>query len=469
VSRRRLVLLAALSGAALLSACELAPPDKPTPVIAPVAFKEAEGWSLAAPADDAPRGAWWRIYGSAELDGLEARLDAGNQSLKAAAARYDQARALSREAASGLYPTLDAGARTTNTQVSRAVANPLSHGRFQDNLASLDLNYEIDVWGRVRDLARAGKDRAEASAADLAAIALSLRADLASDYFLLRGYDARIAVLDETVGSYGKALELTRSRFEAGYAAEPDVSAAEASLELARTQAAEARLNRARLEHAIAILTGAPPAGFALPPLVLTVAPPPVAEVLPGALLQRRPDIAAAQRRVFAANADIGVARAAFFPQFSLSGALGSESASAGRLLTAPAAAWAVGPSGALNLLDGGKRRALNAQARAAQAEAAANYRQTVLDAYGQVEDSLSALSLLGREDQTQQAAVKAASTARSQAERRYAAGYAAYYDVVTAQNIELSARLQGAEIQARRLAASVALIRSLGGGWTEG
>jgi NodT family efflux transporter outer membrane factor (OMF) lipoprotein len=194
-----------------------------------------------------------------------------------------------------------------------------------------------------------------------------------------------------------------------------------------------------------------------------------VAEVLPGTLLQRRPDIAAAERRVFAANADIGVARAAYFPQFSLGGILGSESASAAKLLTAPAAVWAIGPSAVLSLFDGGRRRAQTAQARAAQAEAAANYRQTVLDAYGQVEDSLSALGLLAQEDRTQQAAVKAASTARSQAERRYAAGYAAYYDVVTAQNIELAARLQASEIQARRMAASVALIKSLGGGWTAG
>jgi len=467
VSPRQPLLALALLGAVALSACEMAPPDKPTLVLTPAAFKEAEGWSRAAPADAAPRGAWWTIYGSVELNGLEDRLAADNQDLKAATARYDQARALARQAAAGLYPTLDAGAHATNNQLSKDVANPLAHTRYQDDRAEIDLGYEIDVWGRVRDLARAGKDRAQASAADLASVALSLQAELASDYFVLRGYDAEIAVLDETVRSYGKALELTQSRFTAGYAAEPDVSAAEASLELARTQAAEARLNRAKLEHAIAILTGAPPAVFSLPPLVLASAPPPVAEVLPGALLQRRPDIAAAERRVFAANADIGVARAAYFPQFSLSGVLGSESASAGRLLTAPAAAWAIGPSGVLNLFDGGQRRALNAKAEAVQAEAAANYRQAVLDAYGQVEDSLSALSLLAQEDQTQQAAVMAASTARSQAERRYTSGYAAYYDVVTAQDIELSARLQAAEIQDRRMAASVTLIKSLGGGWT--
>jgi multidrug efflux system outer membrane protein len=464
---RRLTALALL-GATILSGCEMAPPDKPTVVATPVAFKEAEGWSRAAPAAEAPRGAWWTVFGSAELDRLEDRLGADNQSLKAAAARYDQARALARQASANLYPTLDAGARSTNNQLSRDVADPLPRTRFQDNRVELDLNYEIDVWGRVRDLARAGKDRAQASADDLAAMALSLQAELASDYFLLRGYDAQAAVLDETVKAYAKALDLTQSRFKAGYAAEPDVSAAEASLELARTGAAEARLNRGKLEHAIAILTGAPPAGFALATEPLAAAPPAVAEVLPGALLQRRPDVAAAQRRVAATNAEIGAARAAYYPDFSLAAVLGSEATSPGRLFTAPASAWAVGPSGVLNLFDGGKRRALNAQAEAAFNEQAAAYRQTVLGAYGEVEDSLTSLAFLAQETTTQAAAVKAASTARAQAERRYASGYAAYYDVITAQNIELSARLQETQIQARRMVASVALVRSLGGGWTD-
>jgi NodT family efflux transporter outer membrane factor (OMF) lipoprotein len=328
----------------------------------------------------------------------------------------------------------------------------------------LDLNYEIDVWGRVRDLARAGQQNAEASASDLASVALSLQGELASDYLLLRGYDDQIVVLDETIKAYGKALEMTRSRFAAGYTAEPDVSAAEAALELARTQAAEARLDRARLEHAIAILTGTPPATFSLVPAISATTLPVVPSVLPGALLQRRPDIASAQRRVFAANAEIGAARAAFFPQFTLSGVLGSQSATTEHLLTAPAAVWAIGPLGVLNLFDGGRRRALTDHAQAVQAEAAAHYRQTVLVAYGEVEDSLAALNFLAREGQSQQAAVKAASTARGHAERRYAAGYAAYYDVITAQNIELSARLQAVRIQTRRLTASVALIKSIGG-----
>jgi NodT family efflux transporter outer membrane factor (OMF) lipoprotein len=451
----------------LLTGCEMAPHYAAPAVAKPLAYKEDPAWTAAQPADAAPRGAWWRVFASPELDALEAKVTSANQDLKAATARFDEARALARQAQAALYPTVDAVGTGGVHRLSQDVANPLPNRRFDDYALSLDLNYEIDVWGRVRDLARAGRARAQASAADLATVDLSLHAELAIDYFTLRGLDAQQAVLEQTVAAYAKALDLTQSRFKGGYAAEADVASAQASLELARTQSAETRLNRARLEHAIAVLVGEPASSFALPPVTLAMAPPAVAPALPGALLQRRPDIAAAERRVAAANADIGAAKAAFFPQFTLAGVLGTEATAAGRLFASPAETWSLGPTGALNLFDGGRRRALDAQARAAYEEAAAAYRQTVIGAYGQVEDNLAALRLLADEDRSQGAAVEASARARAQAERRYNGGYAAYYEVITAQNIELSARLQQAQIQARRMAADVSLIKALGGGWT--
>jgi NodT family efflux transporter outer membrane factor (OMF) lipoprotein len=453
--------------AAALAGCELAPPYASPPVMAtPPAFKENADWSFAKPADDAPRGAWWRVFGSVELDGLENKVTLANQDLKAAAARFDEARALARQAQAPFYPTVDAAGTGANHRLSQDVANPLPHTRYDDYALQLDLNYELDVWGRVRDQVRAGRQRAQASAADLATVDLSSHAELAIDYFTLRGSDAQQAILDQTVAAYAKALALTQARFDGGYAAESDVAAAKTLLELAKTEASDTRLGRAELEHAIAILTGESPSSFALAASPLDATPPPVAPVLPGALLQRRPDIAAAERRVAAANADIGVARAAYYPDFTLAGVLGTEATSAGRLFSNPASTWALGPSGVLNLFDGGRRRAVTAQARAAYNEAAATYRQTVLNAYGQVEDNLAALRLLAEEDQSQAAAVQAAARARAQAERRYSSGYAAYYDVITAQTTELSARLQQARIQTRRMTADVALIKALGGGW---
>jgi multidrug efflux system outer membrane protein len=451
---------------AALAGCELAPPYRAPLTATPPAFKENADWSTAKPADDAPRGAWWSVFGAPELDALEARVTASNQDLKAATARFDEARALSRQAQAAFYPTVDAVGTGATHRLSQDVANPLPHTRYDDYGVQLDLNYELDVWGRVRDLARASRQRAEASAADLATVELSLHAELAVDYFSLRGLDAQQAILDRTVAAYAKALELTQARFNGGYAAEPDVSSATALLELAKTQAADTRLGRAKVEHAIAILTGEPASTFSLPAQPLDATPPPVAATLPGALLQRRPDIAAAERRVAAANAEIGAARAAYYPDFTIGALLGTESAPASRLFSNPATTWALGPSGALNLFDGGRRRAQTAQARAAYDEAAATYRQTVLGAYGEVEDNLAALRLLADEDRTQAAAVQAAARATSQAERRYNSGYSAYYEVVTAQNIELSARLQQAQIQIRRMNADVSLIKALGGGW---
>ena len=449
-----------------LAACNLAP-DYHVPETAPApAFKEGSDWVTAQPGDQTPRGAWWTVFGEPRLDELEAKVTLDNQTLKAAIARFDQARADARVAQADYYPTLDASASASRNGLSRRVANPLPHDSFNSYSTGLDLSYEVDVWGRVRNQAEGGKARADASAGDLASVELALHAELAADYFILRGYDTEQDIIDRTVEDYRKSVELTQARFGVGYAAKPDLAAAEAQYQGARTQAAEIRLKRASLEHAIAILTGEIPANFALPARPLEGAPPALAPVLPGELLQRRPDIAAAERRVAAANQDIGLAKTAYYPSFNLNALFGVQAALPNHLFTAPAEAWGFGPQSLLNLFDGGKRDALTDKARGAYDEAAANYRQTVLTAYGEVEDQLAARRRLEEEAQTQAAAVAAAAEATFHAEKLYGGGLAAYYDVIVAQNVELAARLSDADIQTRRMTSSVLLIKALGGGW---
>jgi outer membrane protein, multidrug efflux system len=456
-----------LFAAALPAACDLAPPYEAPTIGTPAAYKEqSDDWAVATPKDDALRSNWWQAFHDPALDALEDKVSVANQDLKIAVAQFDEARADAKTAQADYYPTLDAGGSASRDHLSRQVANPLPKGTGNNFSLGLDLSYEIDVWGRVRNQAKSGADRAEASAGDLAAVALSLHAELATDYFILRGYDAEQDVLDRTVQDYRKALDLTLSRFKIGYAAKPDVSAAEAQFEGAETQATETQLKRANLEHAIAILTGEAPAGFTLPVRKLDATSPAIDRVLPTALLERRPDIAAAERRIAAANADIGVARAAYYPTFNINTLFGVEAAAPHRLFTAPAEAWSFGPSALVNLFDGGKRDALNDKARAAYDEAVAQYRQTVLDAFGEVEDNLAALRLLAQAAETQQAAVVAATDSTHHASNLYSGGLQTYYDVILAQNIELTARLSDVDIRTRRMTASVLLIKALGGGW---
>ena len=463
-------LLSGAAAAALLvtlAACDLAPDYHRPEIASPPAFKESDGWVAAAPGDQTPRGDWWAVFGEPELNALEQRVTVDNQSLKAALARFDQARADARVAQADYYPTLDANASATRNGVSRRVANPLPHNSFNTYSTGLDLSYEVDVWGRVRNQAEGSKARADASAGDLASVELALHAELAADYFILRGYDSEQDILDRTVEDYRKSLELTQARFGVGYAAKPDLAAAEAQYQGARTQAAEIRLKRASLEHAIAVLAGEVPANFSLPAHPLEGAPPAVAQILPAELLQRRPDIAAAERRAAAANYDIGVARAAYYPSFNLNALFGVEAALPNKLFSAPAETWGFGPQAVVNLFDGGKRDALTDKARAGYDEAVADYRQTVLNAYGEVEDQLAAYKRLTEEAGTQQAAVDAAAEATGHAEKLYGGGLAAYYDVILAQNIELAARLSDADIRTRRMTSGVLLIKALGGGWT--
>jgi outer membrane protein, multidrug efflux system len=465
MTRGILLGVVALSAVAV-GGCNLAPRYERPAVDTPPAYKEYTGWTVSNPQDSIPVGSWWRMFGDHDLDGLEDRVEVSNQNLQAALARFDAAKAQARLAQAGYFPSVDATTSVAPSGLSREVANPLPNRTYTGYALGLDLQYEIDVWNRVRNQVKADQDRALAAAGDLAALNLSLHAELATDYFILRADDAQQAILDRTVRDYAKALELTRARFSVGYAAESEVAAADAQYQLAQSQAADISLQRSQLEHAVAILVGEPPARFTLAVVPLSAVPPAIVPSLPGTLLERRPDVSAAERRVAAANAEIGVARAAYYPDFNLNVLGGLEAAEPNRLFTAAATAWSVGPGGLLNVFDGGKRRALNGRARAAYAEAVAQYRQTVLEAYREVEDGLASDRQLARESSSQEAGVVAARRATTHASQLFTGGLSSYYDVVTAENIQLAAELTAARIQGQRMVTSISLVRSLGGGW---
>ncbi len=459
-----------------LTACSFAPAYRAAPPAAPApaAYQEAAGdWKVAEPLDSEPRGEWWTIFQDPRLDQLEGRVDAANQNIQAALARLQQARAATRIQRSSLFPALNLGSSVTRSRVS--VNSP----RFPQGLEPVggnfdleaDLSYEFDVWGRVRNSVASAKAGQQASAADLAALALSMHAELATQYFTLRGQDALQMLLDRTVEDYGKSLQLTQNLHDGGAAALADVEQARAQFETARTQASDTRLQRAQTEHAVAVLIGENPAGFHLEPLPLPPqqAPPPQDPGLPSALLERRPDVAAAERRVAAANFNIGVARAAYFPQFSLTASFGYDSAHASNWLTAPSRMWSAGPAGVLSVIDAGKHRAQSEEARAEFDEQVADYRNVVLTAYREVEDSLAALRELQEESLSQAAAVAAAGKALEQSQNRYQAGLVTYLEVATNENAHLQAQLSSVSIQVRRMNASVLLVKALGGGWRSG
>jgi NodT family efflux transporter outer membrane factor (OMF) lipoprotein len=462
-----LVTLTSLA-AGLLSACNFAPDYSAPDIEKPAAYKEADGtdWKAAEPADALSRGQWWTMFGDPTLDGLEAKVADANQNLKAAFARFEQARAEAEIARAQYYPTLGSNGQFTRQQISKTIANTRPENLYNDGLFNLDFSYEVDLWGRVRNSVASAEAQAQASAGDLASLDLSIRAELASDYFTIRGDDTQQTVLDETVKAYQKAYDLTVKRHDGGAVAEADVDQAETQLENARTQAEDTRLRRAQLEHAIAILIGVPPASFSLPAEPLHATPPAVDPGLPASLVERRPDVAAAERRAASANANIGVARAAFFPQLNLSAMGGFESASAARLFTKPSRTWSVGPVASLPIFDGFQRNGVLDQAHAEFDEAAANYRQNVLDAFRDVEDNLAALRQLEKEAATQAGAVASSGRALNQAQLRYTGGLVTYLEVVTNENTALQAQLAAADIAARRMTASVALVKALGGGW---
>jgi NodT family efflux transporter outer membrane factor (OMF) lipoprotein len=434
----------------------------------PVSFKAADGWKAAQPNDDVSRGKWWEIFRSPELNALAEQVDISNQTLAVAEAQLRAARAVIGVARAALFPTVTGAVSAAGEHQSEnrpGVSNPSSK-THADYLLSLDAVYEIDVWGRIRRNIEASTASAQASVADLETARLSIHAELAVNYFILRGLDAQRQLLDFTITAFEKAVALTINRYDAGVASQVEVLQARTQLENTRAQAIELGVQRAQFEHAIAILLGKPPAELSIPPAAITVIPPVVPLSLPSELLERRPDIAAAERRVAAANAQIGIAEAAFYPTISLQSVVGLESSSLTNLFSWPSALWSLGASVVEIVFDGGRRQAVTEQTRAAYDATVALYRQTVLTAFQSVEDTLSTLRIL-EEVATQQArAVQVAEAALLLALNRYKGGITTYLEVVVVQSVALTAQRTAIDLLTRRMVATVQLIKALGGLW---
>ena len=455
--------------AALVSGCMVGPDyERPSAPTMP-AFKESEGWKIAQPQDDAPRGEWWRVFGDAELDALMQQVDSANQSIQAAEARVREARAATQAARAGLFPVVTgnaSAARSSRNSGGGTTSGSSTSSTTTSYNAALDASWELDLWGRVRRGIEASEATTQAVAADLAAARLSVQALLAQSYLLLRVQDAQIQLLEDSVAAYARALQLTQNQYNAGIVARGDVAQAEAQLKSTQAQVFDARISRGQLEHAIAVLVGKPPAELGIAPKAVTARFPAIPPVLPSELLERRPDVAAAERRAASANAQIGVAQAAFFPSLSLSATGGLQSSALGNLLSLPSRYWALGAALAQTIFDAGLRDAQKAQAVAAYDETVAGYRSTVLTAFQEVEDNLLALALLEQEAAVQADAVKAAQESARIANNQYKAGTANYTVVVVLQAAELNNERAALAILGRRLTASVALIKALGGGW---
>jgi NodT family efflux transporter outer membrane factor (OMF) lipoprotein len=456
----------------LLGACSLAPPLKTPDVPTADAYKEMGQWAQAQPADRLPRDSWWALYGNTELDEFEKRLISGNPTLAAALANYAQARALADQARAGLFPTLGLSASATRNRISNneplRLPSAPPNFTFNDNSFSGSISYELDLWGQIRNEVAAGEANAAATAADLENARLSLIAQLVNDYVQLRSLDRDSAILDETVKAYTRALTLTEQRHDAGIAPGLDVSQAQTQLNAARSQVEQTLAQRALMEHAIAALLGVSASTFSIKPQLVDLKVPQIPTGVPSTLVQRRPDIAGAQRRMIAANANIGVARAAYFPTLTLGAQGGFESKSFSNWLSAPSAFWAVGPNALLSVFDGGLRRAQVAQARAEFDASAANYRGIVVGAFQQVEDSLATLNHYRDAVQEERAAVDAAQRTLDFAMALYKQGATDYLTVVTSQTALLQDQLEALTLDTLQLRASVDLIMALGGGWED-
>jgi NodT family efflux transporter outer membrane factor (OMF) lipoprotein len=462
--KRVLIAIAALQ----LTGCVVGPKYHPPAVQAPAAYKEIGDWKPAQPNDQNLGGEWWKIFQDSQLDALELQVNVSNQNLKAADAQFQQARAVLRYYRADYYPTVTAGPSATRTRVSaNSATNTTLHGvTYNDFVLPFDVSYQADVWGRVRKTVESYREQAQASAADLATVNLSMHADLAVDYFQARSLDAEEQLLNTTVTQYGQALELNESRFQGGIASEVEVEQARTILQTTRAQAIDVGVARAQYEHAVAILLGKPPAEFSLAPLPLTAPPPHVPISVPSELLERRPDIAAAERLVASANAQIGVAKSAYYPTINLSASGGFESSVITTLINGPSGLWSIGLSATATVFDVGRRRALNDQARAAYDYQVATYRQSVLNGFQQVEDNLAAVRILENEAKVQDEAVAAAQRSLDLSITRYKGGVTSYLEVITAQNAALTDEVTAVNILGRRMANTVLLIQALGGGW---
>ncbi len=477
VARRGFTAIGLTVAALLLNGCEVGPRYAKPAAPLPGAYKELNlpqmqfprGWKPAQPGDQVIKGKWWEIFSDSELDALEEKTSVSNENLKIAEANYRQARAAIRASRAGLYPTLSGGADITGNYLSanRPLLSSASRGSYGDFVLPVDLSYETDVWGRVRRTVEAARAEAQASAADLEAVNLSVHSDLALDYFELHSLDAERQLLDLTVVAYQKALELTTNRYNGGAAARVEVEQARTQLETTRAQAIDTAVQRAQIEHAIALLTGQPASSFSIGHGSATLVPPRIPVGLPSELLERRPDIAAAERRVAAANAGIGLARTAFFPTLTMSATGGFEGSGISDWLTWPSRFWGIGPTLVQTLFDAGRRRAVSDQALAAYDGAVSFYRETVLTAVQEVEDNLATLRILEEEAGTLDEATKAAQRSLDQSTIRYKGGLVTYLEVVTAQSAALANERAAVDVLRRRMAASVLLVKALGGGWS--
>jgi len=458
-----------LAAAFLLFGCTVGPNYVRPPADVPVSYKELGDWKPVQPSDQVTKGNWWEVYEDPQLNALEVQIDVSNFNLKAEQERFEQARAAIRISKSNYYPTITGGASVSRNHASSNA--PLfrtgaSRSDFSDYTIPIDASWEPDLWGRVRRTVEASRSEAQATAADVANVSLSLHAELALDYFQLRGLDAQEDLLQSTIIAFERALALTQNRYKAGLASAVDVAQAETQLRTTRAQAIDVGVNRAAFEHAIAVLIGKPPAQFSLSTSPLRAAPPTIPPGLPSDLLERRPDVAASERRMQESNAQIGVAKSAYYPLVTLSGSGGFESGVFTTLLQGPSGLWSVGAAASETLFDAGKRHAVTQQAQSAYRQSIDTYRQTVLTAFQEVEDNLASLRILNDEEVVQQSAVASAEHSLALSLNRYKGGIVNYLEVITAQNAALADEVTEVGIRTRRMQASVLLVKAIGGGW---
>jgi NodT family efflux transporter outer membrane factor (OMF) lipoprotein len=467
----RELLLSALVGMLLVvvTGCAVGPDYVRPKAEVPAAFKEREGWKVAQPKDEIVRGAWWEIFGDSQLNELEGQILISNQNIAAAEAQFRQARALVQASRAAYFPQVTANPAVRRSLKSENIggAGPApSTSPVSDFLLPLDVSWEMDIWGRIGRSVEASRGSAQASAADLESARLSAEAELAQDYFQLRALDAQQQLLESTVVAYRKYLELTNNLYTAGVVSKADVFQAETQLKTAEAQRIDIGVQRAQLEHAMALLVGKPASSFSIPVSPLLAPPPPIPIGMPSELLERRPDIAAAERRMAAANARIGVAEAAFYPTVTLGASGGLEASHFSDWLSWPSHFWSIGSSLAGTVFDGGSRQAQSEYARAAYDATVASYRQAVLTGFQEVEDNLAALRILEKEAGVQEEAVQAAEQSLAVTTNRYKAGIVSYLNVVISQTIALNNQRSAISILGRRMTAGVLLIKAVGGGW---
>jgi NodT family efflux transporter outer membrane factor (OMF) lipoprotein len=452
-----------------LAGCASAPPYETPKMAVPDQYKETGPWQLAKPSDQMLRGDWWKLLNDPVLDGLEERINVSNQDLASAFARYNASKAIEAETDSAMYPTVQGLAGITRNRQSddRPLRGSHQPDYYWANTIGFSASYELDLWGRVNSLVTAGTAATQASAADLESVRLALHANLASEYLTLRGLDAELQLLKDTVEAYRRQLTLIQNRFQGGIASAQQVARAQTQLQEAQTKVADIVAQRAVIEHAIAVLVGEPASTFSISGATAPIAQPEIPLGLPSTLLQRRPDIAAAERRVAETNAEVGIARAAFFPNIILGLQGGFQNTGGLNLLSLPNSFWSIGPAAVMTLFDAGRRKAEVERAKARTDEAAAQYRATVLRAFKEVEDNLALLRQLRDEQSTEQAAVASAEKSLELAMNRYREGVVSYLEVIDAEEAVLRTKRTSLDIATRSLQASVGLIRAIGGGWT--